>query len=54
MFKILIAEDDIEPQAIVLSCSDSSRDYSAICVSDGKEALDVLDKEYVDLIISVL
>lgn len=51
MFKILIAEDDIELRQLFYRVL-TLHGYSAICVSDGKEALDVLDKEYVDLIIS--
>ena len=50
MFKILIAEDDIELRQLFYRVL-TLHGYSAICVSDGKEALDVLDKEYVDLII---
>ena len=51
MFKILIAEDDIELRQLFYRVL-TLHGYSAICVSDGNEALDVLDKEYVDLIIS--
>lgn len=51
MFKILIAEDDIELRQLFYRVL-TMHGYSAICVSDGKEALDVLDREYVDLIIS--
>ena len=51
MFKILIAEDDIELRQLFYRVL-TLHGYSAICVSDGKDALDVLDKEYVDLIIS--
>ena len=51
MFKILIAEDDVELRQLFYRVL-SLNGYSAVCVSDGKEALDVLDKEYVDLIIS--
>lgn len=51
MFNILIAEDDIELRQLFYRVL-TLHGYSAICVSDGKEALDVLDKEYVDLIIS--
>lgn len=51
MFKILIAEDDKELCQLFHRVL-TNNGYHTICVSDGKEALDVLDKEYVDLIIS--
>lgn len=51
MFKILIAEDDRELRQLfghVLS----KNGYTVKGVSDGQEALDALDEEYYDLIIS--
>ena len=51
MFKILIAEDDRELCQLFHHVL-SNNGYQTICVSDGKQALDVLDREYIDLIIS--
>ena len=51
MFKILIAEDDRELQ-LLFDRVLTKNGYSTVCVSDGQEALDVLNREYVDLIIS--
>lgn len=51
MFKILIAEDDIELSQLFNRVL-KMHGYSTFCVSDGNEALKVLDKEYIDLIIS--
>ena len=51
MFKILIAEDDRELCQLFHRVL-SNNGYQTICVSDGKQALDVLDRGYIDLIIS--
>ena len=51
MFKILIAEDDRELCQLFHRVL-SNNGYQTICVYDGKLALDVLDREYIDLIIS--
>ena len=51
MFKILIAEDDRELCQLFHRVL-SNNGYQTICVYDGKQALDVLDREYIDLIIS--
>ena len=50
MFKILIAEDDRELCQLFHRVL-SNNGYQTICVYDGKQALDVLDREYIDLII---
>lgn len=51
MFKILVAEDDNELQQ--LFCHVLARSgFTAIGVSDGEEALELLSREYIDLIIS--
>lgn len=51
MFHILVVEDDEKLRR--LFCTVLSRDgYRAIPAADGVEALDVLDKEYIDLVIS--
>lgn len=51
MFKILVAEDDRELNKL-FSRALTREGYSVTCVYDGKEALSVLDREYIDLIIS--
>ena len=51
MFKILIAEDDRELRMLFARTLEK-HGYTAIGVSNGKEALETLDKGYVDLIIS--
>ena len=51
MFKILIAEDDIELRELFKHIL-VKNGYSVTGVSNGQEALDLLDKSYFDLIIS--
>lgn len=51
MFKILIAEDDRELR-VLFSHILTKNGYFVKGVSNGKEALDALDKDYYDLIIS--
>ena len=51
MFKILIAEDDAELRQL-FSHVLIRNGYSVKGVSNGKEALDALEQEYCDLIIS--
>jgi len=51
LFNILVVEDDEKLRR--LFCSVLSRSgYNAVYAKDGEEALDILDKEYIDLIIS--
>ena len=51
MFKILVAEDDAELQQ--LFCRVLTRNgFTALGVSDGVEALEALEHEYIDLIVS--
>lgn len=47
----MIAEDDRELQ-LLFDRVLTKNGYGTVCVSDGQEALDVLNREYVDLIIS--
>ena len=50
MFNILVAEDDNELRA--LFCKVLERNgYKPLPASDGQEALDILEREYVDLLI---
>lgn len=51
MFHILIAEDDKELSELFSTVLTKSG-YKTTCAKDGVEALDILDKEYIDLIIS--
>lgn len=51
MFKILLAEDDTELRQLFQRVL-MKNGYSVVGVENGKEALDVLDREYIDLIIS--
>ena len=51
MFKILIAEDDSDLRGLFKKVLVQSG-YAVLGVSNGQEALDALDKEYYDLIIS--
>ena len=51
MFKILIAEDDSDLRELFKKVLIQSG-YAVLGVSNGREALDALDKEYYDLIIS--
>ena len=51
MMPILIAEYDVELRQLFNRVLTKSG-YTAICVSNGQEALDVIDREYIDLIIS--
>lgn len=51
MFKILVAEDDAELQQ--LFCRVLTRNgFTALGVSDGVEALETIEHEYIDLIVS--
>ena len=51
MFKILIAEDDRELRQLFAHIL-TKNNYLVRTVSNGQEALDALDKDYFDLIIS--
>ena len=51
MFKILIAEDDSELRGLFRKVLEK-QGYQVMCASDGKEALDLLETEYIDLVIT--
>lgn len=51
MFKILITEDDRELCHLFEKVL-KKHGYDVLCASDGKEALELLGKEYIDLIIT--
>lgn len=51
MFRILVVEDDADMRELFCTVlSDSG--YTCMAASDGHEALDILEKEYIDLIVS--
>lgn len=51
MFKILIAEDDTELRHLFQRVL-TKNGYTVIGAENGKEALDIIDRDYIDLIIS--
>lgn len=51
MFKILIAEDDVELRQLFTKVL-VKNGYTVIGADNGRQALEILDREYVDLIIS--
>ncbi len=51
MVNILVVEDDIKLNKLFCTALISSN-YHAISAADGNEALDILDKEHIDLIVS--
>lgn len=51
MLKILIAEDDVELRRLYARALERSG-YQVLGAADGREALEVLEREYIDLLIS--
>lgn len=51
MFKILVVEDDKNLRKLMVTCL-RKNEYMPFEATNGEEALDVLDKNYIDLIIS--
>ena len=51
MFRILVVEDDAELRQLFRRVLEKNG-YEALEAADGQEALDVLDRQYIDLIIS--
>lgn len=51
MFKILVVEDDKNLRKLIVTCLTKSN-YTVFESRNGQEALDVLDKEYIDLIVT--
>jgi len=51
MVKILVAEDDVSTRKLMCAILQSNG-YEAVPASDGDEALDILDKQHIDLIIA--
>ena len=51
MFRILVVEDDAELRGLFRRVLEKNG-YEALEAADGQAALDVLDRQYIDLIIS--
>ncbi len=51
MFKILVVEDDKNLRKLIVTCLEKAR-YTVFETHNGEEALDLMDKEYVDLIVT--
>jgi len=51
MFTILVAEDDEKLRRLICTVLDKNG-YKALPAGDGEEALDILDREYVDLLVA--
>ena len=51
MFNILVVEDDKNLRELITTCL-KKNNYTPFKANDGEEALDMLDKHYINLIIS--
>lgn len=51
MFKILVVEDDKNLRKLIVTCLEKSN-YTVFETRNGEEALELMDKEYVDLIVT--
>ena len=51
MFKILVVEDDKNLRKLIVTCLEKAS-YTVFETHNGEEALDLMDKEYVDLIVT--
>ena len=51
MFKILVVEDDKNLRKLIVTCLEKAS-YTVFETRNGEEALDLMDKEYVDLIVT--
>ena len=51
MFNVLVVEDDADMRELFCTVL-ADGGYNALSASDGEQALDVIDKEYVDLIVA--
>lgn len=50
MFRILVVDDDIHTQKLIKTVLENEQ-YHVLCASNGEEALEVMDKEYIDLVV---
>lgn len=51
MFKVLVVEDDKNLRKLIVTCLEKAS-YTVFETRNGEEALDLMDKEYVDLIVT--
>lgn len=51
MFKILVVEDDKNLRKLIVTCLEKAN-YTVFETKNGEEALDLMDKQYVDLIVT--
>lgn len=51
MFKILVVEDDKNLRKLIVTCLEKAN-YTVFESMNGEEALDLMDKEYIDLIVT--
>lgn len=51
MFKILVVEDDKNLRKLIVTCLEKSN-YTVFETKNGEEALDLMDTEYIDLIVT--
>lgn len=50
MFQIMVVEDDINARRLMQAVLEQNG-YEAVCASDGLEALEIMDKKHIDLIV---
>ena len=50
MFQILVVDDDKNTRRLLKAVHETEH-YSVITAANGEEALDVMDKEYIELVI---
>ena len=50
MFRILVVDDDLHTQKLIKTVLENEN-YKVITACNGLEALDVIDREYIDLVV---
>lgn len=50
MFRILVVDDDVHTQKLIKTVLEDEK-YYVLTASNGEEALDIIDKEYIDLVV---
>lgn len=50
MFRILVVDDDLHTQKLIKTVLENEN-YNVITACNGLEALDVIDREYIDLVV---
>ena len=51
MFKILVVEDDKNLRKLIVTCLEKAN-YTVFDTKNGEEALELMDRQYVDLIVT--